>query len=369
MNRPLRLSRLLLPLLACTAIVQAQAPRPVGPELVRVVASPGAAVSMLRGELRPYQEVDLHARVDGFIERLLVDRGSTVKTGQTLAVLTAPELDARLAEAAATREVAQARLAEAQARLTALQAADARLADAARTPGVISGQELVQSREDTRAAQAAVTAAQASVTAATAAAEAVRRTRSYLQIRAPFAGVVTERLVHPGALVGPGTGPALRLAQVNRVRLVVAVPEGRVSPLARGRMVTFTTAAHPGATFSGRVARDAGTLDTASRTMAVEADVVNADGRLAPGMYADVQWPGANGHGQLRVPSTSVVRTTQRVFVIRARNGRAEWVDVRLVARQTDTADVVGPLAVGDQVVRRGSDELRDGAALTGVAP
>lgn len=369
MIRLLSCSVLVLMVVGTATIARGQQAPAGGVELVPVVASPGAEASLLRGELRPYQEVDLHARVEGFVERVLVDRGAVVTAGQRLAMLSAPELDAKLAEAAATRDMAQARLAEAQAHLTAAQAAEKRLADAAATPGVVSGQELVQSREDARAAQAAVTAAQAAVAAATAAADARRRTQGYLELRAPFAGVVTERLVHPGALVGPGTGPALRLAQVNRLRLVVAVPEGRVSGMARNHAVTFTTAAYPGVRFTGRVARDARALDRSSRTMAVEADVANADGRLAPGMYADVAWPGASGQGQWRVPASAVVRTTQRVFVVRSRNGAAEWVDVRVVSRAGESADVVGALATSDRVVRRASDELRDGARLPGVAP
>ena len=359
-----RLSASLIAAVVLGAAPAAQAQPAAPAELVRVAASPGTAASMLRGELRAQQEVDLHARVEAFVERVLVDRGSRVKAGQVLAVLSAPELDAKVAEAAATRDMAQARLAEARARLTALESGEQRLADAAKTEGVVSGQELVQSREDSRAAQAAVTAAEASVAASTAAVSAMQRTRSYLELRAPFTGVVTERLVHPGALAGPGTGPTLRLSQVTQLRLVVAVPEGRVSSVTGGRTVTFTTAAYPGATFSGRVARNAGSLDVASRTMAVEAEVTNTDGRLAPGMYADVAWPGTASTAQFRVPATAVVRTTQRVFVIRARDGKAEWVDVRIVARQGDNTDVVGTLAVGDQLVRRGSDELREGTSL-----
>jgi membrane fusion protein (multidrug efflux system) len=363
-----RLPSSLIVAAALLAPPAAQAQRASNVTLVPVAVSPSTPASMLRGELRAQQEVELHARVEGFVERVLVDRGSAVKAGQVLAVLSAPELDAKVAEAMAARDMANARLAEARARLTALESTEQRLGDAANTPGVVSGQELLQSREQSRAARAAVTAAEAAVAASTAAADATRRTRSYLELRAPFAGIVTERLVHPGALAGPGTGPALRLAQVTRLRLVVAVPEGRVSSVSRGRTVTFTTAAYPGVTFSGRVARDAGTLDTASRTMAVEADVSNSDGRLAPGMYADVSWPGAASQAQLRVPTTAVVRTTERVFVIRARNGEAEWVDVRVVSRQGEDTNVVGALAVGDQVVRRATDELRPGTRLSAAA-
>jgi hypothetical protein len=98
--------------------------------------------------------------------------------------------------------------------------------------------------------------------------------------------------------------------------------------------------------------------------MSVELDVRNRDGALAPGMYPSVKWPVRSARAELWVPKTSVVITTERTFVIRDRNHRAEWVDEKKRATEGDLVEVIGPLAPGDRVVRRATDQLRDGAAL-----
>jgi membrane fusion protein, multidrug efflux system len=188
----------------------------------------------------------------------------------------------------------------------------------------------------------------------------------YLKIAAPFDGVVTDRFVHPGALVGPGPDPALLVVQqISRLRLVVPVPEEDVAGTARGASIPFSVPAYPGRAYTGTVARIAHALDPKTRTMPVELDVVNRDGTLAPGMFPNVKWPVRRAHPALFVPKGSVVTTTERTFVIRERNGRAEWVDVTKGAGDGDLIEVGGALAAGDKVVRRATDELRDGMPLS----
>ena len=141
---------------------------------------------------------------------------------------------------------------------------------------------------------------------------------AYLRITAPFDGVITTRYIHPGALVGPGSDvPLLQLDQVSRLRLAVAVPETDVAGIEKGVKVEFKVPAQPDRTFSGVVARPARALDMKTRTMPVELDVRNSDGLLAPGMYPFVLWPVHNSRTALLVPPTSIVTTTERVFVIR----------------------------------------------------
>jgi hypothetical protein len=186
--------------------------------------------------------------------------------------------------------------------------------------------------------------------------------QAYLKITAPFDGVVTDRFVHPGALVGPGADPVLLvIQQISHLRLVVPVPEEDVGGTMRGASIPFHVPAYPDRAYTGTVARIAHALDPKTRTMPVELDVLNRDGTLAPGMYPSVKWPVRREHSALFVPKTSVVTTTERTFVIRARNGRAEWVDVKKGAADGDLVEVSGALAAGDKVVRRGTDELRDG--------
>jgi len=186
-------------------------------------------------------------------------------------------------------------------------------------------------------------------------------------VTAPFAGVVTERNVHPGALVGPtgaDSAPMVRVVDQRRLRLVVPVPEAYTSSLTIGASMPFKVTAFPGATFTGKVARIARSVDVATRTMAVELDVENADGRLAPGAFCQVRWPVRRTGPSLFVPTASVTSTTDRTFVVRVRSGKAEWVDVTTGLTAGPLIEVFGDLAAGDEVAGRGTDELRPGTEV-----
>src|SRR4029077_10806929 len=184
-------------------------------------------------------------------------------------------------------------------------------------------------------------------------------------ISAPFDGVVTDRLVHPGALVGPGNDAVLLvIQQVSHLRLVVPVPEENVSGIVNGASVPFHVPAWPDRAYSGIVARISHALDQKTRSMNVELDVMNRDDSLAPGMYPTVAWPVRRTQPSLFVPKTSVVTTTERTFVIREASGRAEWVDVRKGVSEGDLMEVFGNLKPGDKVLRRATDEIRDGAPI-----
>jgi RND family efflux transporter MFP subunit len=190
----------------------------------------------------------------------------------------------------------------------------------------------------------------------------------YLRVTAPFAGVVTERNVHPGALVGPSTGeagtPLLQLVDRHRLRLVVPVPEAYSAEMTIGAEIPFTVSAYPGQSFSGTIARVAHAVDVATRTMAIELDVPNDDGRLAPGTFCQVRWPVRRAGPSLFVPSASVASTTDRTFVIRVRNGKTEWVDVRTGLTEGPLVEVFGDLKAGDEVAGRGTDEIRPGTEV-----
>jgi RND family efflux transporter MFP subunit len=154
------------------------------------------------------------------------------------------------------------------------------------------------------------------------------------------------------------------IQQVSRLRLVVPVPEEDVSGIANGASVPFQVPAWPERTYSGTIARISHALDPKTRTMAIELDVTNRDGSLAPGMYPAVKWPVRRARPSLFVPKTSVVTTTERTFVIRDQGGQAEWVDVRKGAGEGDLVEVMGNLKPGERVVRRATDEIRNGTPL-----
>jgi len=319
----------------------------------------------LPGEFAPYMNVSLHAKVRGFVERVTVDVGSVVKEGELLAELSAPEMAAGIAEAESKVRLAQADRLQAQAQLAAEQATYDRLKKAAETPGAIAGNELVQAEKQIEAATALVNSREQAARAAQSAVQAQKDMLAYLKIAAPFDGVVTERLVHPGALVGPGADPVLLvIQQMSRLRLIVPVPEEDIGGMVQGASVSFHVPAYPDRAYAGTIARISHTLDAKTRTMPVELDIFNRDGSLSPGMYPSVKWPIRRAHPGLFVPKTSVVTTTERVFVIRNTGGRAEWVDVKKGIADGDLVEVTGNLQAGDKVVRRGTDELREGAPI-----
>ena len=333
--------------------------------LAPVVEKPLSKTVPLPGEFLPFLTVEIHAKVAGYVENVLVDRGSIVKKGDLLVKLSAPEMEAQIAEAESKKQSAEADRLQAQAQLVAEQGTYDRMKKAAETPGAVAGNELLLAKQRVAAVQATVRSREQAAQAADAAIHSFQATRAYLQITAPFSGVITDRQVHPGALVGPSNDVTLVvLQQVSRLRLVVPVPEEYVGAILNRATVPFHVPAFPAKTYSGTVARLAHSMDQKTRTMAVEMDVSNTDRTLAPGMYPIVQWPVRGSSGQLFVPKTSVVTTTERTFVIRDASGKAQWVDVKKGSADGDAIQVLGNLKAGDKVVRRASDEIREGAAL-----
>lgn len=317
------------------------------------------------GDLAPYQGVNLHAKVAGFVESMAVDRGSWVKRGQALGRLSAPELRAQRAEAEAKVQAVRSQQAEAQAKMVSAQSTYDRLKSASATPGVVAGNDLEIAERTFEAARAHVAALASSSAATEAALKAVTELEAYLELTAPFDGVITERYVHPGSLVGPSTAALLRIEQVSRLRLTVPVPESYVGTIMKGAKVDFKVSAFPEQTFHGVIARPAHSLDMKTRSMSVELDVTNPTRTLAPGMFAEVRWPVSRARASLVVPTTAVVRTSERQFVVRVRDGLAEWVDVRRGEVNGTVIEVFGDLREGDVVVRRGNDEIRPGTKIT----
>jgi RND family efflux transporter MFP subunit len=334
-------------------------------ELAPVVSKSLSRTIDLPGEFQPFLSVALHAKVTSYVEKVLVDRGSVVKEGQLLVELSAPEMKAQIAEAESKVQSAEAERVQAEAQLAAAENTFQVLTEAAKTPGAIAGNELVQADKQVQAEKASLSARQHAAQAAQSSVDTLKTLESYLKVTAPFDGVVTTRLVHPGALVGPNSDSVLlEVQQVSTLRLVVSVPEENVGGITRGVSVALSVPAYPGRTFSGKVARFAQALDPKTRTMPVELDVINKDQMLAPGMYPTVRWPVRSSDQALFVPKTSVVTTTERTFVVRDKDGRAEWVNVQKGQADGDLIRVIGPLQAGDLVVKRATDEIRQGTAL-----
>jgi len=287
-----------------------------------------------------------------------------------MARLVAPELAAQRSEAQSKLQAAEAQRAEAEAKLASDQSTFDRLKNASATPGVVAGNDLEVAQRAVDADRAKVEAMRGSAEAAKSGLKSISEIEGYLEVRAPFDGVVTERNVHPGSLVGPATSaaasalPMVRVEKISKLRLVIPVPERYSAGMSAGTKVEFSVPAFPNRTFSGTVARIAHSVDVKTRTMPVELDVENADGRLSSGMFPEVLWPVRRSEATLFVPASAVVRTTEATFVIRIRDGNTEWVNVQTGELDGKSIEVFGALREGDAVALRGTDELRAGSQV-----
>ncbi len=309
------------------------------------------------GELIPNQEVDLYAKENSFVKKVLVDVGSEVKQGQLLVSLDAPEMSSRLAEA-------QSRLQSQEAVYTAIKANFDRLTETSKTPGTISPNDLDQAAAQKNSQLAQLAAAKSVY-------NQVLDLRNYLEIKAPFDGIISSRNVNTGAYVGPsGKGsdaPLLVLQQQKKLRLVVSVPEAYSGLLNKKDTVKFTVRSMPDQKFTATINRMSGTLDSHLRSERVEMDVYNNNKKLLPGMYAEVNIPMPANDSSFIVPKTSVVSSTEKIFVIRVVDNKAEWVDIKKGREAEGKMEVYGMLNEGDQLVKTASDEIRNGSEIKKV--
>ncbi len=336
----------------------------------------------LSGEFRAYQQVDLHAKVAGYIKAIYVDVGDKVKEGQTLAILEVPELNAQVLEAqAAIRRSqdgvnrAEKDLNRAQSAHVAAHAAYTRLKQASLArPGLIAEQELDDSLAKDQEAEAQVgsaTAALAEAKSQLSVSQADQQhyaaLEAYSHITAPFTGVVTKRYADTGSLIQAGTSsntqsmPVVTLAQWSKLRLVVPVPESVVPDLHLGSAIDVKVPAL-GRTFKGKVARFADALSDETRTMHTEIDVENPDGKLVEGMYAETTLLLHEANNALSVPIQSVKRNgTQASVLVVTPSGVIEEHSVQLGIESGELIEVVSGLHEGDQVIVGNLSQFQSG--------
>jgi RND family efflux transporter MFP subunit len=325
----------------------------------------------IAGQFTPYQNVELHAKVAGYIKHMYVDIGDRVHTGEVLAVLEIPELVAQVDEAQAgahhaEEEIqrAQSEVYRAEADYVALHANAVRLinTDKAR-PGLIAQQELDDATAKDRSSQAQVDAAKSALAAAKQQLEVAKANQqhyaalnNYAKIVAPYDGVVTWRFADTGSLVQAGTSntsglPVVTVAQSNVLRLRIPVPESLASKVRVGDtadVAVQATAEH----FAGKVTRYTDALDPATRTMQVEIDVPNPDYRLQPGMYANVTLLADNRRDALTIPVTSILRSGDKTSVlVLDPQDRVQVRQVKLGVESPNRTEVLSGLAEGERVI------------------
>jgi RND family efflux transporter MFP subunit len=347
----------------------APADAPTAVSAVPVTSRKLHTIVNLPAQLIPYESVDIYPKVTGFVQTVTVDRGSHIRRGQLLVRLTAPELNSQRAQAESAVRAAQSQLATAQAKLASDNGTYLHLVAAAKTPGVIAENDVMVASQTVSADKGMVEAAEQNVAAARDAMRSVSQMESYLDITAPFDGVVTTRNLHPGALIGPASGqagaqPILQIVNDSRLRLVVPVPEALIGELRTGQQVSFTVPAYPGQPFKAPIQRIAHEVDQKTRTMPVELDVPNRDGKLSPGSFSNVPWPVDRSYPTLFVPASAVTTDQQHTFVIRIQKNKTEWVTVQTGQTVDGNIEIFGELKPGDQVVKTASDALRSGETV-----
>ncbi len=326
----------------------------------------------IAGQFIPYQNVELHAKVAGYIRSINVDIGDHVHQGQVLAVLEIPELTAQVDEAKAgvhhaEEEIQRAHsdVLRAQADNVALHANADRLVNTNKArPGLIAQQELDDATAKDRASQAQVEAAKSALGAAQQQLEVARADQQhysalsdYARITAPYDGVVTWRFSDTGALVQAGTSntsglPVVTIAQVDVLRLRIPVPESIAAKVKIGDSADVHVQA-TGEHFTGKVARFTDSLDTSTRTMQVEIDVPNSNYHLQPGMYADVTLSANSRPNALTIPIEAIQRADSgktRVLVLDGQN-RLQTREVQVGIESSNNVEILAGLTEGERVI------------------
>ena len=350
--------------------------------VTRVERGPMESTLILAGEFKPFQEVDVHAKVAGYIQKIYVDVGDHVKQGQTLAILEVPELAAQLSGADAAVRRAKEEIKREQGDVQRAESAHAaahsmyaRLKQASeQQKGLVAQQEVddaqakdLETEAQVSSAQAALSAAEQQVEVSVANQKQYGAMSNYTRIVAPFTGVVTIRYADTGSLVAAGTSsstqaiPVVRIAQVSKLRLVLPIPESIAAQIHLGDPVKVRVEAL-NKDITGKVSRFAQSLDRQTRTMETEMDFDNRNRELLPGMYTETQLVLSERPSTLSLPLEAVTQSgnTATVLIITPQS-TVEERKVVLGLQGESRVEVISGLSEGDRVVIGNRSQFRDG--------
>ena len=354
--------------------------------VAKVVRGDLSQTLTLASEFKPFQEIDVHAKVAGYVKTIYVDVGDRVSAGQLLAVLETPELQDEIQQDEAATRRSQEEINRAQADMERTESshemahlASTRLAAVMKErPTLVAQQDIDEATGRDRVAEAQVSTAKAALAAArqqlavaTANENKARTLFAYARITAPFAGVITHRYADTGAMIQAGTSsqtqtmPVVKLSENSLLRLILPVPESAVAEIHVHQPVSIAVPTlHK--TYVGTVARFADQLNGETRTMHTEVDVKNPDLELVPGMYASATLALGEQKGVLVVPVQAVDRgdTKSTVMVVNASH-QIEVRDVTLGAESPDKVELRTGVREGDLVVVGSRSQLKAGATVT----
>ena len=299
-------------------------------------------------ELKPYEQVDVHAKVGGFVKQLLVDRGDYVRKGQLLAVLEAPEMEQSYLSSKSSEQKIY------NDYIYAKQAYE-RLEVASQTSGAVAGIELDRARTAMKSAKSAYDASKAGTAHSS-------QLKNYLRITAPFDGVVSERNVSVGALLGPGANiPLFRIAQGNKLRLTLSLPEKHVASIQENMPVQFTVSSQPGHVFQAKLSRTSGLLDQRDRSLTLEFDVTNDEGKLKGGDYAQAKLKLKRKEPSFWIPNNSILTTQSGIFVLGVQDNEVRRIVVKEGIRLDTLTEIFGDIALHQKIIIKPSEEIKEG--------
>lgn len=360
--------------------------KPVVP-VARAVRQDLSRELVLTAEFHPFQEVEVMAKVSGYVRKMLVDVGDRVREGQLLAVLEVPELGDDIRKAGAAVSRSDAEVARARDEVTRAESAHSmthltwtRLSDVAKErPGLIAQQEIDDAQSKDLVSEANVAAAKSGLNAALQQVSVNQADQSrantmnkYTQVTAPFAGVVTKRYADTGSLIQAGTAsqtqamPLVRLSQNSLLRLILPVPESAVPAIKVGEPVEVRVPTL-NRTFQGKVARMADKLQTSTRTMDTEVDVPNASGVLVPGMYAEVTLTTNTARSVIGIPVSAIDEDGPKTGIVTtvSADGRVVRKKVTVGMETADTVQIASGLSEGELVVTGNRAALQPGQLVS----
>ncbi|MBC7925478.1 MAG: efflux RND transporter periplasmic adaptor subunit [Bryobacteraceae bacterium] len=339
----------------------------------------------LTAEFRPYQEVEVHAKVAGYLKQITVDVGDRVKSGQLLGIIEVPEYTQELQQASATHKRSELDVVRAQSQVAQFQSASdmakltyERLMRVSKgKPHLIAQQEIDTATARYHEAEAALATAKANVAAvqqqvqvSDASRARVTTMMSYLRVTAPFSGVVTKRYADTGAMIQAGTAsqsqamPLVRISQVDRLRLTLPVPESTVSRIHLNGPVEVRVDSLQ-RVVQGKVSRFTGRLDSATRTMEAEVDIPNPDGSLMPGMYGSASLVLDKNPNALAVPIQAVsgIGVKPSVLVI-GKDGKLQHRAVTIGIETPNLVEVTSGVEENELVAIGSRSMLKAGAQV-----
>jgi RND family efflux transporter MFP subunit len=312
----------------------------------------------LPGNTQAFDDTPIYARTNGYLKQFFVDIGQHVKQGELMAIIETPEVDQQL-------QVAEADLKSAQADLSLAEVTASRYQNLLKSDSV--------SQQETDVATSSAAAKRASVEAAEANVRRLQQLQSFERIYAPFSGIVTARNTDIGDLINAGTGDAstpnqhqdlFRIAATGKLRVFVPVPEVYAPDIHDGDTATLTLDEYPGQEFVGRITRNSNAIDMASRTLNVEVDVDNPQGKLLPGAYVFVHFKLPQAQQKLSVPANTILFRSEGLRVGVVRNGHVDLQPITIAKDNGATLEVASGLQSSDQIILDPPDSLAEGQAV-----